>query len=94
MPPKSFKPKLESKFDEFFKFISKFGDFFRMGNGNILLDYSCLFFFFHFLANFRTSKKTTAHNVAIFFPKKVFHMSCTGFSFACQDAKIHPKFFL
>jgi hypothetical protein len=20
-------------------------------------------------------------------------MSCTGFSFACQDAKIHPKFF-
>ncbi len=50
-------------------------------------------FFFHFLANFRTSKKTTAHNVAICFPKKVFHMSCTGFSFACQDANIHPKFF-
>jgi len=45
MPPKSFKPKLESKFDENFNFISKFGDFFRMGNGNILLDYSRLFFF-------------------------------------------------
>jgi hypothetical protein len=44
MPPKSFKPKLESKFDENFNFISKFGDFFQK-NGNILLDYSCLIFF-------------------------------------------------
>ncbi len=72
MPPKSFKPKLESKFDENFNFISKFGDFFRMANGNILLDYLCLIFFFTFWQIFTQAKKPLLIMWPFFFPKKSF----------------------